>query len=47
MVRMVDRMWEDDVVDRCYRTPGLGGEEREGEIDGENVGWTKIAKGKG
>jgi hypothetical protein len=47
MVRMADRMLEDDVVDGFYRTPGLGGEEGEGEVDGENVEWTKIAKGMG
>jgi hypothetical protein len=47
MLRMADRMLEDDVVDGFYRTPGLGGEEGEGVLDGENVEWTKIAKGMG
>jgi hypothetical protein len=47
MVRMADRMNDDDVVDGFYRTPGLGGEKGEGDVDCENVEWTKIVKGKG
>jgi hypothetical protein len=47
MVRMANRMNDDDVVDGFYRTPGLGGEKGEGDVDYENVEWTKIAKGKG
>jgi hypothetical protein len=46
-VRMVERMWEDDIVDGLYRTPGLGREDGEGDVDCDNVEWTKIAKGKG